>query len=133
MIIALFLFFFWPKNAFLSFSEEEKKSRFVKMFSDFRILFYVFLFIQYGFFSWVYRDFMFYFYFNSFISPKISRLIIQVTQVTTEHQKLPKNCRNIIISHFWPKGHNKPRPKAIELRKSQKFARVAGLTFQYSK
>ena len=38
------------------------------------------------------------------------RLLLKVTEVTTEHQKWPKIRENSIECYFLPKGQKKPQP-----------------------
>ena len=50
--------------------------------------------------------------------PKLLRFLLNVTKVTTEHQKLPKIGQNSIKSIILPKGQKIPRLKAEALRRS---------------
>ena len=57
----------------------------------------------------IFWDFLF--YFLDFFS-KLLRLLLKVTEVTTEHQKWLKVSQNSLKNFFLPEGQKKPRPKA---------------------
>ena len=48
------------------------------------------------------------------------RLLLKVTEVTTEHQKKRKVSQKSVKSFFWPKGQQKPWPEAEALHRSYK-------------
>ena len=64
------------------------------------------------------------------IAVALLRLLLNVTTVTTGHQKLPQIGQNSIKSSFFAQRAKKPRPKAKALRRSLKYASVAGRIFQ---
>ena len=87
--------------------------------SDF-LTFFMFLAFC-GFICWIIMDFLeifldfsefLYFYiFLIFLQSYLLRLLLKVTEVTIEHQKLPKININIIKRFFFAQGAKKPWPK----------------------
>ena len=93
--------------------------------------FYVYLFIFFGFFldflnfSVFFKDFFgfsdFLIFFGNFkffcldligFFSKLLQLLLNLTEVTTEHQEFPKINTNSVKSSFFTEGEKMPRPKA---------------------
>ena len=142
--IALFFFLSAKKNIFKNFWFNEKKKKFFgffNIFSDIWIfqrffkfsnfwIFFWFLnflgdfrnfsgFLKYFFgFFWIFWFFWIFGYFDFFLDFWLLRLLLKVTEVTTEHQKWPKIGRNSIIHFVCLQVKKSPLPKSEALRRS---------------